>query len=172
MIEDGGIEGGIELQPLGVMEKIRDMSTCSSPEKIQAATTDNLFGVSIMTQSKNAAYERLNNIYKECRNRIIARDFLRVVTIGETNNSIENFLNYIKRQLEIYKKSGIISSTSEENSNALININLLLLCIPKTAGRNRTRRSGIKNKKTQKMHKKRTKRNIKRQKKQRRTSKQ
>lgn len=148
---------------------LEEYTTNCSEDNLRLSTEE-LFGeIPNETSVNKNTYLILNNNYGVQRNRLI-NSLKRSDGYGIRQSTKEE-LEKLKSQINDYKTKGFISLSTNQLSNAMINIEILLRCAKSSRGGGRTRRHHRKqkrqnkHKKTQKRHKKHTKKNIKRHKK-------
>ena len=147
---------------------LEEYTTNCSEDNLKLSTEE-LFGeIPNETSVNKNTYLILNNNYGVQRNRLI-NSLKRSDGYG-IRQAVKKELENLKSQINDYKNKGNISLSTNQLSNAMINIEILLRCAKSSRGGGRTRRPQKqkrqnKHKKTQKRHKKHTKRNIKRHKK-------
>ena len=147
-----------------------EYATNCSEDNLKLSTEELLlFGeIPNETSVNKNTYLILNNNYDVQRKRLI--NSLKWLDGYGIRQGVKKELEKLKSQINDYKNKGIISLSTNQLSNAMINIEILLRCAKSSRGGGRTRRPQKqkrqnKHKKTQKRHKKRTKKNIKRHKK-------
>ena len=144
-----------------------EYATNCSIESLNKTTTE-LFGeIPNETSVDKNTYLILNTNYGIQRNRLI--NSLKRSNGYGIRQAVKKELENLKSQINDYKNKGIISLITNQLSNAMINIEILLRCAQSSIGGRCTRRLRKKARKTQKKHKRGTQRNIKKHKK--RTSK-
>jgi hypothetical protein len=145
---------------------LEEYTTNCSEDNLRLSTEE-LFGeIPNETSVDKNTYLILNNIYGVQRDRLI-NSLKRSDGYG-IRQDVKKELENLKSQINDYKNTKIISLSTNQLSNAMINIEILLRCAKSSRGGGRTRRhhrKQKKQKKTQKRQKKHTKKNIKRHKK-------